>query len=74
VKTVEYLIPSYALCYLLYGDTSGMENEDIATVDRWQEKNIPASAHLSVGEDYGFSTRPAFGLPCDCTECEVVTI
>lgn len=74
MKTTKYRIPSYALPYLINGDCSEMEAEDIAMIDKWQEKHIPPNSHIAVGEEYGFCSRPAFGLACDCTDCEVVTM
>lgn len=70
----EYTVPSYALPYLVNGDTSGMEPDEVAMIDKWAEAHISSMSHISVGEEFGFSTRPAFGLPCDCTVCEVVTV
>ena len=37
-QTVEK-IPTWALAYLINGDPSGLEDEDIAMVDKWQDRS-----------------------------------
>ena len=62
----EYDIPSWAICYLVYGDKDGLTDEDIITVDTFLEQNNLVSCGIDVTEEYDeFNTCPAFGLACD---------
>ena len=69
-------IPTWALCYLINGDDSGLEAEDKKLVDDWVEKTREGG-RIDVccpkeGEEAYFCRYPAFGLPCDVEECDVV--
>ena len=67
-KSVKFdNIPEYAITYLAYGDASGLEDEDIKTIDKWcRENDID---HLTnTGEERHFSSHPEFGLAIDCVE------
>lgn len=69
-------IPSWALCYLINSDDSGLDPEDKKTVDDWVEK-MREGGRMDVccpneGEEAYFSNWPAFGLPCDVEDCDVL--
>ena len=69
-------IPSWALCYLINGDDSGLDAEDKKTVDDWVEKTREGGV-IDVccpeeGEEAYFCSHPAFGLACDVAECDVI--
>ena len=64
-------IPTWALNYLVNADAEGLTDEDFALVCAWERKwDKPISISAS-GNPY-FSNSPAFGLPCDVEDCEVL--
>ena len=69
-------IPTWALCYLINGDDSGLEAEDKKLVDDWVEKTREGGrinvCYPKEGEEAYFCRYPAFGLPCDVEECDVI--
>lgn len=68
-------IPTWALCYLINGDPTGLDNDDIAVVDEWYNTNrvvIVSVSDILDGTCNPYFTRfPAFGLPCDVVDCQV---
>ena len=70
-------IPEYALSYLINGDASGLEPEDITAVDNWLNGYL--STFKSVvnyvinlnSETADFFNRPEFGLAANCFDCSV---
>lgn len=66
--TVE--IPDYALSYLVYGDSSGITEEDKAIIDEWVRDEGYEIISPSDEPAY-FVPYPPFGLPCDCVECNL---
>ena len=69
-RTVER-IPVYALPYLINGDTSAIEDEEIQEIDDWQRRTgITHVCPPDSDDEYGyFTTNPAFGKPCDVYDC-----
>ena len=67
-------IPTWALCYLVNGDDSALDEYDKATVDAWVDRTRDGG-RIDVccpdGEPY-FTSYPAFGLACDVEDCDVV--
>ena len=66
-------IPTWALCYLVNGDSSGLEPEDKKLVDDWVEQTRKGGC-LDVccqGSKPYFTGHPAFGLACDVEDCDV---
>lgn len=76
VKTLRGVrIPTWAACYLVNADASGLDPEDRRTVDEWVEKTRNGG-HIDVrppsdGVPY-FTSYPAFGLACDVEDCDVI--
>lgn len=71
LETRSCKIPAWALNYLVNADAEGLTEEDLRLVREWERKwNAPISISAS-GEPY-FSNCPAFGLPCDVEDCEVL--
>jgi hypothetical protein len=69
---LELDIPTYALTYLIYGDSSALENDEIKMIDKWY-KDLKVT-HIEVTDrENEFDTDPAFGEPCATTECKVYT-
>ena len=75
-------IPSYALSYLINGDSSGLSYEDITIIDRWYKtwqevaNRVNGSIVISTTDEREFFTaRPEFGgLACDCVECDILVL
>lgn len=81
-KVVER-IPNWALCYIEYGDKTGLTDEDIKNVDAFYESYRKGGMEIQgiypVKDDHNnfeayFSHCPAFGLPCDVVDCDVMYI
>lgn len=75
VKTLRGVcIPTWALCYLVNSDASGLDAEDKKTVDEWVERTrnggrIDVCPPSDEEPHFGW---PAFGLQCDVEYCDVV--
>ena len=70
-------IPTWAICYLVNGDASGLTDEDIAMVDKYCERNrvsVVCPINDSVEEEMQpyFTPFPAFGLASDVIDCIVL--
>lgn len=63
-------LPAYAVYYIEYGDSSGLDDEDIANIDEWLE-TLPPHCTFSYGEESEFTPYPEFGLACDTIETEI---
>ncbi len=80
-KVVER-IPTWALRYIINGDPSGIDVDDIAKVDDFLKSYEKMGCHIQIVspivEDENavpqayFSHYPAFGLPCEVVDCEVL--
>ena len=68
-------LPEYAICYLVNGDSSGLEDADVTAIDEWYASFD--TGHLSFhflddeGIDPYFCAFPEFGLACDVVDTEV---
>lgn len=76
-KTTEK-IPSWSLCYLINGDASGLTDEEIRDADRWY-KELRVQIISPVVDEEGniqpyFSHYPAFGLPAEVVDCDILYI
>jgi hypothetical protein len=73
----EVQLPTYAICYLEYGETSGLEEEDIKNIDSWAKEYYDRAEELNgnvvfdYADDAGFNHFPDFGLACDTITCTV---
>ena len=65
-ETIEK-IPTWALCYIINGDPTGLSDEDI--MQKWQVEIV---SPLSQDGNASFSHYPAFGLPAEVEECKVI--
>jgi len=74
-------MPEWAVCYLEYGDTGDLSEEDLRLADEWRDR-IDKQAVEAYGEtaivsfSYGnndgyFTSSPEFGLPCNCVDCRL---
>lgn len=59
----EYDIPEWAFCYIEYGDSSNLTDEDVAIVDKWLKETFPKGFTWDIDwEDCNELNRyPAFG-------------
>lgn len=69
-------ISTWALCYLINDDRSGLTEDEIPMIDRWYSSNKVVTI-TTANEDYGechpyFSHYPAFGLPTEVIDCSVM--
>lgn len=66
-KKVFDNFPEYAVCYLAYGDKSGLSETDIEHIDRFIKQNGLNCFNVDFDfENKGFNAHPCFGLACDC--------
>lgn len=72
IKTKKFSdIPSYAVCYLAYGDLDGLTDDDIKLIDKFC-KNNNIDHLVSCSDDTHFCYYPDFGLGSDCVEAEFI--
>lgn len=87
MKIIDHIsarVPAYALSYLINGDASGLEAEDVELIGAWLEEcreNLLAAhpgATIDIvtrdGCEGSFTHYPAFGLACDCVDGAVVAL
>ena len=64
-------IPNWATCYIMYGDDSGLDEEDKKLVDEFlsdlDKDNIALVSPID-GTENEFNAYPAFGQGCDTTD------
>lgn len=65
-------IPDYALSYLVDGDDSGLQDEELKEIDEW-ESRMNVYRIDPTNEKDEFNINPAFGKPCSITVCKVYT-
>lgn len=75
-KSVER-IPTYALPYLVYGDPTGLNDEEIMMIDGVCRRNnielvVPVNESVEGGPEPYFSAFPFFGLPAEVEDCIVI--
>lgn len=68
-KRAVWPIPTWAIAYLINADPSGLEDEDIDMVDKWQRNTGIGYVCVPDDDDPYFTTSPAFGQPCDVFDC-----
>lgn len=70
-------IPTWALCYLINGDSTGLNDNELAMIDKWYADNnvqTITTAPENEGNCYPyFSYFPAFGLASEIVDCIVMT-
>jgi hypothetical protein len=70
-------IPSWAVCYLVNDDPSGLSDEDIRLVDEYCELHqvvlvCPIDKDIEAEMQPYFTPNPAFGPACDVLDCIVM--
>lgn len=70
-------IPTWALCYLINGDSTGLTESDIALIDTWYADNKVQTITTATENECNcypyFSHFPAFGLATEVVDCVVMT-
>lgn len=83
-------VPSWALPCITNGDIEGLSEEDIALVEKWENKMLElgftpdaydfvskdenGDVYLDPDQEAYFDSFPAFGLPSDCFMCLFVKL
>lgn len=66
-------VPSYAICYLVNDDPSGLSDDDIKNINNWVDSMKKEGKCMDVspisGRDEYFDSTPPFGLPCNSIDC-----
>lgn len=75
-KNIEK-IPTYALPYLVNGDTGGLTDDEIRQIDeicREQgiELVVPIGDNVEGGAEPYFSSTPMFGKPAEVEDCIII--
>ena len=78
----ELNVPSWALSYIVNGDSSGIDETDQRQVNKWwaqfcdiAAKTPGAHAVFACGDgECYFTSNTEFGLPGDCVECSVLVL
>ena len=70
-------ITTWALCYLINGDRTGLNDTELAMIDKWYADN-KVQTITTAPENEGnthpyFSHFPAFGLASEVVDCIVMT-
>jgi len=77
-EIIEAKIPTYAMCFLEYGDDSGLEQDDLALIWEWLNQFVD---HINLNfewekNEHGehaqhFTPYPAFGPATDTVKASV---
>lgn len=69
-----YLVPTWAIPYLVNYDWSGLTGEDVEEVDEWEYREFVSCGWTCLEycvqweDGVDFEVQPAFGLPTDCVQ------
>lgn len=78
-------LPNYSLTYLINGDSSGIDGDDILTIDNGMKRfyeiadSVNGSLTISVmdsddNQESYFSSWPLFGLPCSVYDAKIIIL
>ena len=63
-------VPSWALCYLVNGDPTGLEDEEIREIENWLKRTgFTNVCPPNDEEESYFAHYPAFGKAADVYDC-----
>ncbi len=70
METETYTLPAHWSCPLIYGDMSGLSDDDIDELERWLDDNSHGICSDVTGEPefQHFHCADSHVLPCDCLE------
>lgn len=69
-KIWKFNIPDYALIFLINGDSSALDEDEIKMIKEWERK-FKVKRIEPTNETNDFDINPAFGEPCATTLCKV---
>lgn len=75
MNTTTLRAPSHWAPYLINGDATGLDDEDVLACDRWVASLGIAHYHFLSCEDYGFTRyhdAREFAMACDCQDYLVI--
>ncbi len=66
-----YKIPTYAICYIEYGDINKLEEPDVEQIDNFIRTNFP-NGFIVYWKDENpyFSSTPAFGKATEVVDAD----
>lgn len=67
-------VPTYALGYLVNGDTTGLTEQEVSEIDsllREQAVELVCPTSDDEWQPY-FSRCPWFGKPCEVVDCDII--
>lgn len=78
-------LPDYSICYLINGDSSGLDESDILTIDNCMKRfydiadSVNGSLIISVmdsddNQESYFSSSPLFGFPCHVYDAKIIIL
>ncbi len=59
MEQIDYIIPEWALCPLIYGDYSGLNDEEIVIIDKFTKDVVKehGNGFFSHLDDLGFTQK-----------------
>lgn len=79
--TYDVKLPSYAVCYLINDDDSGITEQDKKLIDDYMQQfydkadTYNGSVVIDIGDDEpSFYWKPDFGLACDCYDATITIL
>ncbi len=74
MKTEIFIIPVWALCYLINGSVDSLDFGEKEIIDDWCQKNniLDVWTPDDVDSESFFTYYPPFGKACMVVECECV--
>lgn len=75
MKTEIFDVPVYALYYIEYGDSTGLNQDDINNIDNWMKENNIVDVYPRYEGEYladYFTYYPIFGKGTNVVECTCV--
>lgn len=70
-------IPSWAVCYIEYGERNDLSDEEVAMVDKYLEDLCKEGYQLLCPKEDAeeeFNWHPAFGLPCSTVDYDAEVV
>ena len=83
IETYEVKLPAYALSYIVNGDSSGIDDNDIKAIDNYMKyfykQADSLDGHVIVSneennEEPYFTFSPDFGLACEVMDYKILIV
>ncbi len=77
METVVEKVPTWALCYIINGDATGLTEDDIAQIQDFFDSYRKGGMEIQIvspheGNEGYFTHVPAFGLPSEVVDCDIL--